>query len=221
MGCGFVLAHGHAGPAKTSTAQILHCCPGTLRRALKILLEKKLIEYVETNKLRERIYRLPTEIENPPEPPFEKVGPKVSLEKVRSETVTENPSKSPFAKGDLKMPIVEAEPEILTPEKDENGNDKLLCISWNPGRALNMGDKDFLDWAQCVDKQFVTDYRQKFPSLNGTNSKPRIDLSLIQYLVMTNTHLGLVGVCSHIKKTLWEYANNQFVPKADMHVEWR
>ncbi|MDA0713528.1 MAG: hypothetical protein O2897_06035, partial [bacterium] len=126
-----------------------------------------------------------------------------------------------FAKGDLKMPIVEPEPEILIPEKDENGKDKLLCISWNPGRALNMGDKDFLLIANSLNKEMTPVFQEQFPNLNGTNGKPRIDLSLIQYFVMTNKHLGMVSVCSHIKKTLWEYANNQFAPKPDMHVEWR
>ncbi len=194
-----------------AVAQILNCCPGTLRRAIKILLEQKLIEYVETNKLRERIYRFTTIIientrkkENPSQSPFEKV---------RSEIPDEKP--------EVETPVVVAVHEDLTPEKDENGMDKLLCISWNPGRALCEDDRDYLMIAESLNKEMTPVFQKQFPSLNGTQGKPRIDLSLIQYFVMTNTHLGMLAVCTTIKKTLWDYSQNGFIPRPDMHVEWR
>ncbi|MDA0713115.1 MAG: hypothetical protein O2897_03905 [bacterium] len=107
-------------------------------------------------------------------------------------------------------------------EKDENGKDKLLCISWNAGRPLTMADKDNLMFAESLHRELGPVFRRDFPNLNGTNFKPRIDLSMIQYFVMSNDNkLSILALVKHIRLTLWEYSRNTFVPEADMHVEWR
>ena len=207
-------------------AQTLGVCDSTLRRAVKILQEHKLIECVGKTKIRHKVYKFVEEIKEEREEPREE--PKAEIKEEPKEKPREEP------KEEIKEERKEREigpvetlmlAKIAAEEKAKADaaavKPKLMRICYKLNRPLNAADEERLKHADEMGSLYERFLREEYPELNGRNNKPLIDEDFMYYFALRFDKLLGFDWIAAIRKCCDEFVAKPFVPADDMIVYWR
>ena len=206
-------------------AKTLGVCGSTLRRAVKILQEHKLIECVGKTKIRHKVYKFVEEIK---EERKEREEPKEEIkEEPREEPKEEREEIREEIREEREIgPVETLMPAKIAAEEKAKADaaavkPELMRICYKSTRPLNAADIERLKHAEEMGSLYKRFLREEYPALNGRNNKPLIDEDFMYYFALRFDKLLGFDWIAAIRRCCDEFVAKPFVAADDMIVYWR